>query len=496
MYRAASAATLDFFGPQYPRQDDPSELDDLFYHPPHPDQLLNFDLTNTSSPQLVSPQSSRTSSVRNRPPTSRPEPASQPLPTSAPHTPRPGSMATAATAIDSDLQAWWTTQNLSFKFMLDTLTGVPMSLEYASELQEIQHCSKAGCNRRLEPGENHISTFYKRATEFTCDHAPPERLCEVCEVDAIYKVTRGEFSCGRDGCAGVLRVKEDVVKTVVGSKPEGENLVLEFLDLIDKNLPNCIVCDEKITPDTPRPTRNCPHDVNVCKGCMAGMVQSAIDGDDWNNIRCPELECRLVLDHEDVNKFADEELQSRYQELLAYSALEKMPEFMWCQRQGCNSGQLHPEGSPPKWICQKCRTTNCFNCKTEWHWSRSCAEMAEETLDTDDIKRRYYKRCPGKGCGIYIQKNGGCHEVACSNRMCRVNFCWECKVILDANVTYMTRGTKGHREGCEAPYVVTRRNDPGFEVVGMPDWRAEGSKYREGWDVDEGYVGTGGEYDT
>jgi hypothetical protein len=84
--------------------------------------------------------------------------------------------------------------------------------------------------------------------------------------------------------------------------------------------------------------------------------------------------------------------------------------------------------------------------------------------------------------------------VTCSNRMCKVNFCWECKVILDCTVTYMTRGTTGHLQDCEAPYIKIRRSDPRFETIAKPDWRAEGSKYREGWDVDEGYVGTGREY--
>jgi hypothetical protein len=85
-----------------------------------------------------------------------------------------------------------------------------------------------------------------------------------------------------------------------------------FLDLLGANLTSCIVCDERILTSTPKPTQRCEHAVNVCKECMGGMIEAAIEGDDWHNIRCPELECRLVLDHEDVNKFADEDLRNRY----------------------------------------------------------------------------------------------------------------------------------------------------------------------------------------
>jgi hypothetical protein len=121
--------------------------------------------------------------------------------------------------------------------MVSTSTGFPLSLEYVFGLESIQTCNRSGCQRRIEPGAEHISSFYKRATEFTCGHPAPERLCDLCEVDAVWRIAKGEFKCGEADCRGILRVKESVVGNVVGGGEEGDKLVREYNthDLVKKN---------------------------------------------------------------------------------------------------------------------------------------------------------------------------------------------------------------------------------------------------------------------
>jgi hypothetical protein len=77
---------------------------------------------------------------------------------------------------------------------------------------------------------------------------------------------------------------------------------------------------------------------------------------------------------------------------------------------------------------------------------------------------------------------------------CRVIFCWECKIILNRNKSYEERSRDDHLANCIAKYVRhKRRKEPRlYKVAKRPVDGDE--KYRDGWDVDEGFVGTGQEY--
>lgn len=77
---------------------------------------------------------------------------------------------------------------------------------------------------------------------------------------------------------------------------------------------------------------------------------------------------------------------------------------------------------------------------------------------------------------------------------CAQNWCWYCKVILDwSSEDYAARAANQHLTTCTAPTVLTARQNRGTRGATMPAYGD--SRYRPGWDRDEGFIGTGEEED-
>jgi hypothetical protein len=97
--------------------------------------------------------------------------------------------------------------------------------------------------------------------------------------------------------------------------------------------------------------------------------------------------------------------------------------------------------------------------------------------------KKTHKRCPGAGCQAWIEKTGECHKMECKKRLggCGVYFCWDCKAIFPA-------GVHEHMPGCDK-----RNGYCGGTVVKVLPKPGNGI-YREGWDKDPDFKGTGREY--
>lgn len=70
----------------------------------------------------------------------------------------------------------------------------------------------------------------------------------------------------------------------------------------------------------------------------------------------------------------------------------------------------------PRMQCAKCNYVSCFICTSPWHEGQTCKEflgLLGEDQETDEYKRKYCKRCPGAGCGVYTKKFKGCPEMTC-----------------------------------------------------------------------------------
>jgi hypothetical protein len=76
---------------------------------------------------------------------------------------------------------------------------------------------------------------------------------------------------------------------------------------------------------------------------------------------------------------------------------------------------------------------------------------------------------------------------------CGVMWCWECKLIMNTSALYSDRAKTQHTAACTAPVVVAKKGTSGYKSVSKPVGDG-GSRYRAGWDRDEGFIGTGQEY--
>lgn len=62
----------------------------------------------------------------------------------------------------------------------------------------------------------------------------------------------------------------------------------------------------------PSPTiaPSCTHEVSTCLLCLARSIRHDLENRMWDKIQCPE--CRALLDHHSIRKYADEETFARY----------------------------------------------------------------------------------------------------------------------------------------------------------------------------------------
>lgn len=134
-----------------------------------------------------------------------------------------------------------------------------------------------------------------------------------------------------------------------------------------------------------------------------------------------------------------------------------MPNFYWCQRPGCGSGQIHsaPPSNNPVFTCSSCGYKHCLNHPTiPYHTGLTCSQYESRISSPSQADRvlaekaglkkvqEIGKRCPNAMCGWWIEKNEGCDHMTCWK--CGFEFCWEC----GASMRVVGRkGVKGHRRG-------------------------------------------------
>jgi E3 ubiquitin-protein ligase RNF14 len=206
----------------------------------------------------------------------------------------------------------------------------------------------------------------------------------------------------------------------------------------------CTVCGDDVPiPQLPA-LMNCIHEPKVCAGCFASWIASALDSKGWRHIGCPESNCRTMLDHVEVQLYAAPEVFQKYllpsavstsntanalfrfDALSMRDALNDDPDFRWCLRPGCNSGQIHDGAvDDPRSVCNDCGFAVCIKHERAWHEGETCEEYdyrisgrqqrdqaAEEAASEAEINRSS-KKCPGRNCAYNIQKNEGCDHMTC-----------------------------------------------------------------------------------
>ncbi|KAF8319086.1 hypothetical protein DL93DRAFT_2075406 [Clavulina sp. PMI_390] len=124
------------------------------------------------------------------------------------------------------------------------------------------------------------------------------------------------------------------------------------------------------------------------------------------------------MEHSDVERAASRATFQRYDLLLLRKELSKMPEFKYCKKADCGSGQIHDGGNDyPIMKCTACQALSCFKHDVPWHYEMTCEDF-DATLEADvnhAASKAYVasqtKQCPE--CKKPIEKNSGCDHMTC-----------------------------------------------------------------------------------
>jgi hypothetical protein len=201
-------------------------------------------------------------------------------------------------------------------------------------------------------------------------------------------------------------------------------------------LQECIVCLDLLgTHHFPiLPSSNtCPHTTHTtCIDCFASHIENQITINSLTSIPCPEPDCMATLSHDQMRAYAPESLYTRYNDFTNLQAIVDSDDYVACASAGCLSGALVDKAYAHWMVCAECGEKTCVECKTLWHDGVACEEnqvrvKKEEAEERERVEKRKFgeeeatkreykrlaKRCPGKNCGVPIQKNEGCDHMTC-----------------------------------------------------------------------------------
>ncbi|KAK3692301.1 hypothetical protein B0T22DRAFT_435600 [Podospora appendiculata] len=238
------------------------------------------------------------------------------------------------------------------------------------------------------------------------------------------------------------------------------------------------------------------HKLNVCRSCLARHIAARLElGGHAAVPRCIMPSCLHVYDRSDLLIFASPETAALHDRWKQLSRLGSNPDFRWCLRPGCGSGEIHvrestnlpssSEADDPsrhrnrnrnRVTCRECGFAMCFQHRTPWHEDLSCAALCR--------------------CGTSLQRAGGCFHMTCW--VCGFEFCWECLAdwstitIEDPRQGIEREDVWAHKPGCRfrsrkaaSPVEV---EDDNWEEEDGPTGLDDGSDDGSDYDSDDDHV--------
>lgn len=188
---------------------------------------------------------------------------------------------------------------------------------------------------------------------------------------------------------------------------------------------NCGICFTPIS-ETEAAFLLCGH--QFCANCCCQYFQAKIINDgEGNRIKCPEPDCKLLIDDETIMELIPENVKHRFEILISDTFVSSHPLIRWCRSTDCEYAIKVQKVEYFPVIC-KCGFESCVSCGELWHDSVTCALLKKwiqcSLEDAESYKwiQENAKKCPK--CTINIEKNGGCNHMRC--RSCNYEFCWLC----------------------------------------------------------------------
>lgn len=211
-----------------------------------------------------------------------------------------------------------------------------------------------------------------------------------------------------------------------------QSIGVENPTIIDKdaatyapNSPDCGICFTLLS-ETKSTNLLCGH--QFCANCWCQYITVKIlDDGEGNMIKCPDPDCKMLIDDEAIMELVSTNVKERFQMLMTNTFIMSNPLFHWCRTPDCEFVIRVQKVERLPVLC-KCGIESCFECGEIWHDSVTCEllnrwiQYSKEDPETNMWIQKNSKKCPK--CTIPIEKNGGCNHMTCKS--CRSEFCWLC----------------------------------------------------------------------
>jgi IBR domain, a half RING-finger domain len=186
----------------------------------------------------------------------------------------------------------------------------------------------------------------------------------------------------------------------------------------------CVICAETKPVYRNFPSfSSCSHDPDTCSSCVANQTITlflASRGTGWSACKCPQ--CDVAVSTDELQGALPRALLQEMKGLADRLRDSGNESWRWCLSSGCGHGSLQ-DGTKEMIRCGKCNYKMCFNHQVPWHDGYTCQEyetshpQAAITKTTEEMLAKMSKPCPG--CGIAVQKEGGCNHMSCKPPVAR-----------------------------------------------------------------------------
>lgn len=219
----------------------------------------------------------------------------------------------------------------------------------------------------------------------------------------------------------------------------------------DAHSKECMICVESkpVYRNFPDFT-TCSHEPDVCSSCVAEQTVTILQSSRWQGwSACRCLQCDIFIPTEELQAALPRALVKEMKEMMGRAVDSAQESWRWCLAAGCGHGSLH-DSKKEMIRCKKCDYKMCFKHQVPWHVGYTCQEydmshpQAAITKTSEELISKMSKPCPG--CGIAVQKAGGCNFMACESIHLQLLYFRTLKVYRQQMWNYLALG---HWQGFE-----------------------------------------------
>ncbi|KAL5703095.1 RBR-type E3 ubiquitin transferase [Ranunculus cassubicifolius] len=204
----------------------------------------------------------------------------------------------------------------------------------------------------------------------------------------------------------------------------------------------CDICTEEV-PLTKRfilsDPMQCDH-TSYCIDCIQKYIKTAIISYNLSEIKCPDVNCNVVLDPIACSSFLPTLVFNRWCDALCEAAVTGYRRSC-CPYVNCSAMFLTKCKLLTRVTCSTCKRMFCFNCRIPCDRDHICSDNVERADMRDLLGRKNIKdgdvlrlaatnkwrRCPG--CNYIVERISGCSNVTCR---CGTRFCYDSGISKDS----------------------------------------------------------------